>query len=162
MDDAPQAAEAVCLGPSDHTPQDNPQELPAGFVPLRLLLQPGGLSVELAKPDMIIGRHSSADIRLCLPDVSRRHCRCVYADRRWKVIDLGSLNGTLINDQPRREAILAQGDRVRIGSLTFAVDLGRAAPTVVLPSGEDEGATDGVLQSIADVLPPEQERRKAS
>jgi len=131
MDDLPGAAKASCLGRSNPTP---PTDL-SGFVPMRLLLQPGGLCVELAKPDMILGRHSSADVRLCLPDISRRHCRWVYSDRCWKVIDLGSLNGTFVNDQPCQEMIVAQGDRVRIGSLTFSVDLGRSsgeAPDVLV------------------------------
>jgi pSer/pThr/pTyr-binding forkhead associated (FHA) protein len=160
MDNSPRADEAPCLGPSDSPPQEDQQGLPAGFAPMRLLLQPGGLSVELAKPDMVIGRHSTADIRLCLPDVSRKHCRCVYQDRRWKVIDLGSLNGTVVNGQPRQEAFLRQGDKVRIGSLTFAVDLGQATPTVVLRAAEEEGrATQDVLRNIADVLPMEQQRK---
>ena len=147
MDDSPRAPEAPCIACQDNAMSP---DTPQAFAPLRLLLQPGGLSLELAKPDMMIGRHSSADVRLCLPDVSRRHCRCVFADGRWKVIDLGSLNGTFVNDCRQQEAVLAQGDTVRIGSLTFCVDLQPA-----------EGARADVLQSIADVL-PEPELRRAS
>jgi pSer/pThr/pTyr-binding forkhead associated (FHA) protein len=156
MDDSPPPQ----TGPHPGAPADAPQ--PEGFVPLRLLLQPGGLCVELARPDMVIGRHSSADVRLCLPDVSRRHCRCVFADRRWKVLDQNSLNGTFVNGQRRPEAVLEHGDTVRIGSLTFVVDLSAARPTVLLPEREEEGARVGILRSIADVLPDGRERRKAS
>jgi pSer/pThr/pTyr-binding forkhead associated (FHA) protein len=148
MDDSPRPEEGPRLAA-----QSPGAELPEGFTPLRLLLQPGGLCVELARPDMVIGRHSGADVRLCLPDVSRRHCRCVFRDGRWTVLDLGSLNGTFVNGARLVEAVLGHGDAVRIGSLDFVVDL-KAAPTVALPGG--------ILRSIADVLPASHERRKAS
>src|SRR5258707_482200 len=72
--------------------------------PLRLVLQPSGLQIELTGPEMLLGRHSSADIRLPLPDVSRRHCRFVFLDGRWQVFDLNSLNGVFVNDQPVAQA----------------------------------------------------------
>jgi pSer/pThr/pTyr-binding forkhead associated (FHA) protein len=95
-------------------------------VPLRLLAQPGGLCIELTKPDMLIGRHSEADVRLALPDVSRRHCRFTFAEGHWQVVDLNSLNGVFVNDERLHEATLCQGDHIRIGGLTFLVDLGEA------------------------------------
>jgi hypothetical protein len=52
--------------------------LPADFVPLRLVLQPSGATMEVAQADVLVGRHSCADVRLPLPDVSRRHCRLVF------------------------------------------------------------------------------------
>jgi len=144
------------LGPSSLPPEDLPlagrlePEPPSDFVPLRLLAQPGGLCIELTKPDMLIGRHSEADVRLALPDVSRRHCRFVFAEGHWQVLDLNSLNGVFVNDQRLQEATLCQGDQIRIGGLTFLVNLG--------PGEEQE-----VSQSIAEVLPrDEKEHRKAS
>ena len=96
---------------------------PTGFVPLHLLLLPGGLCLELTRPDMLIGRHSSADIRLDLADVSRRHCRLVYQHGSWKVIDLNSLNGVFVNGERMHEAVLYEGDQVRLGSFTFQVHM---------------------------------------
>ncbi|MCI0457446.1 MAG: FHA domain-containing protein [Gemmataceae bacterium] len=141
-------------GPRLHEPGHTDIALPEGFVPLRLLLQPGGLCLELNRPDMMLGRHSEADLRLALPDVSRRHCRFCFEDQLWQVTDLNSLNGTFINDERLDVATLHHGDRIRIASLTFVVDL----------SGETNGPRSGVLRSIADVLPggPGTEQRKAS
>jgi pSer/pThr/pTyr-binding forkhead associated (FHA) protein len=122
-----------------HSPQPAPRlatagvQLPGDFFPLRLLLQPGGLSVELARPDMIVGRHRGADVRLSLPDISRRHCRFVFSDGAWRVCDLNSLNGVYVNSERLDEAVLEHGDRVRIGSLTFGVDLGHVADAVAEP-----------------------------
>jgi pSer/pThr/pTyr-binding forkhead associated (FHA) protein len=100
-------------------------EMPPDFVTLRLLLQPGGLCVELNKPEMLVGRHSTAEVRLSLPDISRRHCRFVFGDGCWRVFDLNSLNGIYVNGERLHDATLFHGDRVRIGSLTFAVDISR-------------------------------------
>ena len=98
------------------------QPLPCDFVPLRLLLQPGTLAIELTAPDMVLGRHTEADIRLPLPDVSRRHCRFVYAGGHWQVIDLQSLNGVWVNDKPVQRSPLYHGDRLRLGELVFLVE----------------------------------------
>jgi len=135
-------------GPHWHRDKDPEPSLPV--VPMRLLLQPGGLSVTLSRPDMLVGRHSDADVRLALPDISRRHCRFVFTDNRWQVFDLNSLNGLYVNGERVQQACLAHRDRISIGSLTFEVDL----------AGEPR-PKDGVLRSIADALPSE-ERRKAS
>src|SRR5207248_9048562 len=107
--------------------------------------------VELVQPQAIVGRHSEADVRLALPDVSRRHCRLVFEDGHWKVIDLNSLNGVYVNDERMHEATVYDGDRIRVGSLTFAVQVGATGQT---------SADANLLQRIADVLPlPESERR---
>jgi pSer/pThr/pTyr-binding forkhead associated (FHA) protein len=100
---------------------------PPDFVPLRLVLEASGAMVELHRVDNLIGRHSEADVRLPLPDVSRRHCRFLWLDGVWQVVDLHSLNGIYLNDQPVQQATLQQGDRIRIGGFTFVVDLRSAA-----------------------------------
>lgn len=92
------------------------------FVPLRLVLYPNGGSVELKKPDLIVGRHSGADIRLILPDVSRRHCRFTFATGNWRITDLGSTNGIFVNGEKVTETVLKPRDLVRIGSYIFEVN----------------------------------------
>src|SRR5689334_11928171 len=52
-------------------------------IPLRLILLPSGMIVDLTEAEVIVGRHSDADVRLPLPDVSRRHCRFVWCDGAW-------------------------------------------------------------------------------
>lgn len=98
--------------------------VPEDFMPLRLALQPSGATVELTQPDVLLGRHSHADIRLPLPDVSRRHCRFLFSQGVWQVVDLNSLNGVFLNDQLIRQATVRQGDVLRIGGFTFVVELG--------------------------------------
>jgi pSer/pThr/pTyr-binding forkhead associated (FHA) protein len=129
MEDCQQAGEASGFslqGP--HAPPRPGAGAPTTFVPLRLVLRPGGTTVELTRPDMLIGRHSDADVRLALPDISRRHCRMVYASDRWQVFDLNSLNGVFVNGDRVQQATLDEGDTLRIGGLTFAVHMGNPRP----------------------------------
>lgn len=111
-------------------------DVPADFVPLRLLVQPGGLCFELTRAEMLLGRHSQVDIRVCLPDVSRRHCRFVFHEGHWQVFDLHSLNGVFVNGARVEEATLCPEDVLRVGSVTFKVQLAPAAshqPARILP-----------------------------
>jgi hypothetical protein len=123
--------ETILPGRDDERPdrlsyyQPVEDELPAGFYPLRLVLQPAGPPLDLTRPEVLVGRHSAADVRLPLPDVSRRHCRFVFSGGRWQVRDLRSLNGTFVNDERVEQSELRAGDRVRLGGLVFVVELAR-------------------------------------
>lgn len=97
-------------------------EMKPPFVPLRLLPEEGPPLV-LSRPEMLLGRHSQSDVCLRLPDVSRKHCRFVYAAGWWRVFDLQSLNGLFVNDERVHEATLRHRDRIRIGRYIFEVDL---------------------------------------
>ena len=143
-----------------------PHALPANFVPLRLVLQQSGVAVELTRPDMLMGRHSEADIRLPLPDVSRRHCRLVWADGCWQVFDLNSLNGVFVNGERVQQATLRHRDFLKLGGFTFQVDTQPLAETLHLLPAERR-KSDSVLRSIADALPlpdsdASQQSRRAS
>jgi pSer/pThr/pTyr-binding forkhead associated (FHA) protein len=146
-------------------PHKDPRQadLPLGFVPLELTLLPAGPSVELDRADMVIGRHSDADIRLGIPDVSRRHCRLVFQHGFWKIIDLKSLNGVFVNGERMQEATLYDSDQIRLGGFTFSVRLISQVRIVPLPEPRDATDQNDVLQQIAEVLPRNtEEQRKAS
>jgi hypothetical protein len=75
--------------------------------------------------DIVLGRGDRAEIRLQDPFASSRHAR-VYEQGNIMVIeDLGSTNGTYLNEElletPRP---LHPGDRVRIGDSEFAFEVG--------------------------------------
>lgn len=96
-------------------------ELPAGFVPIRLVLPTHGIALELDRPEMVVGRHSDCDLQLPLADVSRRHCRFFFRDGQWFIEDGPSLNGVFVNNLKVRQKELHLNDCVRIGSYTFVV-----------------------------------------
>lgn len=111
---------------------------PSNFPPLRLLLQPGGFSVEFTRPEMLVGRHSVADVRLRSAEVSRRHCRFVFAEGQWQVFDLSSLNGVWVNGLRVQRAILRNKDVLHIGSYDFEVEIGPS--TIPIPGTNTQNA----------------------
>jgi pSer/pThr/pTyr-binding forkhead associated (FHA) protein len=144
-----EAGDRPVQGPHWHPARTNE---PGAAVPrLRLLLRPSGMVVDCTRTDLVIGRHSGADVRLPLPDVSRRHCRLVYADGAWQVIDLDSLNGVFVNGERVRQGVLHQRDQLRLGGFTFDVELGAGEPAVCHP--DSAAAADSVLRSIGQALP---------
>jgi predicted component of type VI protein secretion system len=63
-----------------------------------------------------IGRHSANDVILADRMVSKRHAVVGRVKGKIVVKDLGSRNGTFINGEKVEKAILASGDRLKIGS----------------------------------------------
>jgi pSer/pThr/pTyr-binding forkhead associated (FHA) protein len=137
---------------------------PANMLPLRLVLMPAGSSLELDRPEMVVGRHSEADVRLRSAEVSRRHCRFVFALGQWQVFDLNSLNGVWVNGLRVQHAVLQDKDMVHIGSYDFQVEIGPT--TLPMPSAAGPIAKK-TSDSVTDVLPPDpvssgQPHKKAS
>ena len=80
-----------------------------------------GQAVEL-KDAAILGRAERADVVLADPAVSSEHARVSRVGRAWVISDLGSTNGTRLND--RRvdgDVPLALGDVVALGNVRFRV-----------------------------------------
>lgn len=71
------------------------------------------------------GRHPEADIFLDDVTVSRRHAEFRRnSGGEFEVVDVGSLNGTYVNREPRNSQALATGDEIQIGKfrLVFIAD----------------------------------------
>jgi MshEN domain/FHA domain len=68
---------------------------------------------------MIIGRQSTNNIPLPDRTVSKRHAVVGRVKGQTVVKDLGSRNGTFVNGQKVEKAILANGDRLKVGSVTL-------------------------------------------
>lgn len=68
-----------------------------------------------------IGRHG-CDVVLADPEVSRRHARIRQVDTGPAVEDIGSSNGTFVNDKKISGiTLLSTGDRVRFGNTVWRV-----------------------------------------
>ena len=71
----------------------------------------------------VIGRRRRCDLCIPLTSVSRRHCQLNQDDGMLKVRDLGSRNGTILNGKRIDEAVVQPGDSIRIGPLTFVLQI---------------------------------------
>jgi len=69
-----------------------------------------------------VGRDPGADIYVDNPGVSRDHFRLERTENgEYQVVDLGSANGTFINDQMVNTAVAHNNDVVRFGKYTLWV-----------------------------------------
>jgi pSer/pThr/pTyr-binding forkhead associated (FHA) protein len=69
---------------------------------------------------MVIGRQPGVDVMVNEGSVSRRHAQISYRDKNYVLSDLGSLNGTYLNDQrlePQRQYTLRVNDVIRYGNV---------------------------------------------
>lgn len=72
-----------------------------------------------------VGRHPYSDIALDHITVSRRHCRIELGAGGLSLKDLGSTNGSYVNDRLVEESSLSPGDRLMIGTFHLLVARGR-------------------------------------
>jgi hypothetical protein len=70
----------------------------------------------LHKQLVTIGRLPECDVVLTDPGASRRHATVRAEGGGFLLTDLGSTNGTFVNDEQVRERWLTDGDRITIGS----------------------------------------------
>jgi DNA-binding NtrC family response regulator len=96
-----------------------------------------------------IGRDADNDIVLSDSRCSRHHCELSYRDQHWIVRDLGSRNGTAVNDELiATEQPLIDGDQLQVGPhrLVFTTDpsglfvsksmeLGETDDNITVPGG---------------------------
>ena len=90
--------------------------LPAGSALLIVQRGPGAGSRYLLDTDVVsAGRHPESDIFLDDITVSRRHVEFHRTEGSYRVHDVGSLNGTYVTRDRIDDALLQNGDEVRIG-----------------------------------------------
>jgi phosphoserine phosphatase RsbU/P len=130
-------------------------------MPRELLIQcPDGQmkTVPLMKERIAVGRSSAAE--LCFPDdagLSRQHFAFEPEGEEWTVQDLGSKNGTFVNNIPLKAKLtLTAGDRITAGHLviTYSPDGKRADTSVVVFEREESSspATSTVVTSLEGAL----------
>jgi pSer/pThr/pTyr-binding forkhead associated (FHA) protein len=86
---------------------------------------------------LAIGRDPDNQIQLADPRASRHHARIERSGAGYHLLDLGSSNGTFLNDLPlTAPAPLKHGDQIQVGDTVFSVQAppmppGPAAPQTV-------------------------------
>ncbi len=91
---------------------------------LRLLRTPSAEGIGriflLEKSEIFIGRGAQeVEVRLEDDGISRKHAKLIaQPDGQYRLVDLGSRNGTFVNGRRIEEAVLNDGDRIQMGTLT--------------------------------------------
>ncbi len=70
-----------------------------------------------------IGRDPTNEVPLSDAGISWRHARIEDRGDAWALVDLGSLNGTLLNGRRVTEAFLAHGDKIVLGRVVLRFEL---------------------------------------
>tara|TARA_R110002096_G_scaffold143328_1_gene299086 strand:- start:43035 stop:43826 length:792 start_codon:yes stop_codon:yes gene_type:complete len=79
-----------------------------------------GLRRPLCKEITVVGRDETADLTVTRGSISRRHAELRRgSEGEWLVADMGSTNGTYLNDVPIEDAELEDGDHVQFGDAIF-------------------------------------------
>lgn len=125
------------------------------------------LSIHMIAPntEIIIGRDPSCQIVIDHPSVSGQHLKIKQDDHGLSLKDLGSTNGTFVNDDKVIDCQLAHQDWVHIGKHVLIVDLYETLSvesTVQMLSGGLSGASEAQDTMMLDIEDGKNHRSWAS
>ncbi len=89
----------------------------------------------------LIGRGAECNLKIVSSQISRKHCRIEIEPNRVTICDLGSANGTFINDSqilPDERVEISSGTTLRLGNVHFNL---RFQQDENNPAFEEEGST---------------------
>ena len=120
---------------------------------LEMTLSDGGKQeFELAKSQITLGREPTNDIVLTDPKISRMHARIeVDEEGGVKLVDLGSTNGSRLNDEKVTEAQVSFGDVIRLGDTQLCYQ--QVTPSEDLSLTKIESERD-LNQTVAELALP--------
>lgn len=170
---APDAAAAAATAPL--SPSDIPTEVPSSHLrmapppaaaparpvnvpPCRLVEEKGedpGRTIELAA-SATLGRQSGNEVVLKDTQLSRQHAIIKRTADGFRIADLGSKNGTIVNGSPiASPRLLKPGDRIQIGRFVFRFELSAATVQVsAAPAAADEALVTIVDAPAQGPVPP--------
>ncbi len=149
----------VSAVPVQLPPDDLPPAAGDGIPDLRVVLRGvggryHGRCFTLERP-RLVGRHAEADIRIDDPAFADRHARLELVGEQVVLRDLGSAEGSLVNGEPVRDALLSAGDQVVFdGHHRFVVEAPQRRPRAVdaggqLPTGPAPDAPSGPVRPVS-------------
>lgn len=151
-------APAVAVAPVAASPISAPAVQPAAAPPADKVIVTGPNGTEtfdLSGGTLTIGRESDSDITLPTGKVSRNHARIERKpDGTYQVVDLGSTNGTFVNDAritANAPQGWVQGTPLRIADYQFKLELASAPAAAPAAPPPDMGFT---LLEAAEPAPP--------
>ena len=102
----------------------------------------------------ILGRRHDCDLRIPLKLVSRRHCQLSKNNDDLKIRDLNSRAGTFLNGKKISEGVVHAGDYIKIGPLTFQLQIDGKPEKVSLPTQEPQKQAQAGMQQVSSQKKP--------
>lgn len=141
MQDLGDAAPSRCFRVPESFSSENSME-----VRLKVVSPRSQNQIVVLRSDTLVGRSADCCLRIASSKVSRRHCRITVGRSSVSIVDLGSLNGTLLNGQaiPAHQLVeLPMKCELFIGPMRFEVsyqqEVGRSASRLAMDRADDGG-----------------------
>ncbi len=117
-----------------------------------------GRQFDLTEAAVGVGRDASNAIRLHDTEVSRRHAEFRQAAGGYRLFDIGSANGTYVNNRAVEEAALQPGDQIQLGQSVLVYSIGRAdrpaasdlANRISLIARHDKDQSPAIVKAIGE------------
>ena len=120
-----------------------------------------GKQFELSEPIVGLGRDAGNTVRLNDTEISRRHAELYQKPgdgRRYHIRDVGSANGTFVNNDPVSDAALQPGDHIQIGQSILVLSGGRGdvfnqndlAEKISLITRQDVELSSAIIKTIGE------------
>jgi transcriptional regulator with GAF, ATPase, and Fis domain len=109
---------------------------------------------DFEKDEIFVGRDPAVDVELDDRKLSRRHCRFYEAVDGWRVADLESRNGTLLNGTPVLDDRVNEGDRIEIGQAVCTVSFPRGFDAATSGPSSIQSSIKGDPDAIFEPLAP--------
>ena len=111
------------------------------------------LSLPSKNKTLVVGRDEKCELRMASSDVSREHCKIRIEDGSIFVTDLGSSNGTQINDVSiKEETELKPGQFLAVGPMLMQLESKTKsnAPIPGDPVESDSFSNDNIASALAE------------
>jgi predicted component of type VI protein secretion system len=119
-----------------------------------------GKAIPIVTPQFVIGRDPACQLRPASQAVSKQHCAVLIRDGKVFVRDMGSTNGTVVNDATLKdeEREVRPNDSLKVGPLDFTI---RIEPTPAVADGTplperspEAAAALAAVKAVAGGSPP--------
>ena len=102
----------------------------------------------------IIGRKEDCDLRIPLAEISRKHAMLIVDAESVTIRDLGSSNGTYVNNQKISEQQINPGDHIVVGPVVLTAQINGEPADIKPVHTRLEARTPATKAAMADVSPP--------
>jgi pSer/pThr/pTyr-binding forkhead associated (FHA) protein len=103
----------------------------------------------------MLGRRHDCDLCIPLKEVSRRHCQLSQNNKSIKIRDLDSRLGTFLNGKRIDETPINAGDYIKIGPLTFQIQIDGKPEKTVPPAPPQSKPTKSSPKATKSKTPAE-------